>query len=175
VSVSKFLNVLNQYVVPNQNKLGQILISTPVKNKFFAGKDGYGRVFINIPVVYTQNHHAHPVEDAFVVYQLYASRPETFAVSGNIPLISSELFLGPRMDNFTNIEKLLNAQTLRFYMRGPWNGNHYEDHLSRWVDLTCSIFVDKSDLSQSSQTSHRGPRDPVPSIPPLPENHVKVV
>jgi hypothetical protein len=173
MSVSKFLTVLNQHVIPKQDKLGQILIFTPVKGKFFAGKDGYGRVFVNIPVVYTQNHHEHPVEDAFVVYQLYSSRPETFAVSGNIPLISSELFLGPRMDNFSNLEKLLDTKTLRFHMRGPWNGKYYEDRLGRWVDLTCSVAT--ANILEKVTTDRYISRDPVPNIPPLPENHVRIV
>ena len=119
-------------------------LDRPVAGKLFAGKDDHGRVFVNLPLyidesptmtaMRTANGRRKSNSEGFVFFQRYTDNQNKFVVGGlRFPLMRD--IMGADSKDLTNLTRILNGETVRFYEHTYTDGVDVRDD-AVWIDVS---------------------------------------
>ncbi len=149
-TVTDFITIVNDYPMERFNKTvpgHSSIIDIPVPDKCFTGRDGSGRVFINLPlVVKTSDGKKH--YETIVVFQRYTNRQDIFALGTTTDLIKPYNLLGNRLNNLDNITRLLDGKIIRLF-----NAENYLMTFDTAEEI--EIYLDRPSVFQLIRTVFR--------------------
>jgi hypothetical protein len=143
-NVTDFLALMTKFAVPVKNEIAidsfTEYLNRPVSDQLFTGTDAKGRVFINLPITHVASDAVADTAKNFdnqglVIFQRHAHNDTIFVKGGPVLLLQDKI-TGDTFDDLSNLEKLLNGETLRFHTtRWTPYGGSVEDPL-QWVEIT---------------------------------------
>lgn len=119
-------------------------LDRPVPSQTFTGVDRHGRAFINLYVKldgsaevlkrYGRTHDTYSWGTTFVVFQRYTDNQNKFVVGGlRFPLMRD--IMGADSKDLTNLTRILNGETVRFYDHTYTDGVDVQDD-AVWIDVS---------------------------------------
>ena len=130
--------------VDNNIEIGPTLyLDKPVPSRLFTGKDTYGRVFVNLPVLVTRISRSTEGDQcvtdvaptAFTVFQRYTDNVEHFMLGGQPHDLLGEKFLSldDEKPMFDKLSQLLAGKTLKF--NTPMLYGDTDENPDEWLEI----------------------------------------
>ena len=146
-NVKLFHDLMKKHEIPVCNEIevsGTDYLDRPVPNQTFTGVDRHGRAFINLYVKldgsdevlkrYGRIHDTYSWGTTFVVFQRYTDNQNKFVVGGlRFPLMRD--IMGADSKDLTNLTRILNGETVRFYEHTYTDGVDVRDD-AVWIDVS---------------------------------------
>jgi len=142
-NVTDFLALMTRFAVPVNNEIAidsfTEYLDKPVADRLFTGTDTHGRVFVNIPITHVASDDVASLAQrfdnkAFVIFQRHADNDTIFVKGGPVLLLQDKI-TGDGFNDLSNLEKLLDGETLRFHTtRWTPDGGSVINPL-QWVEI----------------------------------------